>query len=170
MNTVLEPETLQAKTEEKKTGKKILFVCTGNTCRSPMAAALYNAQYGTDGSHAFSAGLAADGSGISRNAVLALLGAGIRSGEGNDYLSHVSHTVTEEDLQKADLVVGITGRHAMQLMFAAPAFASRITSLPVDIGDPYGGDEQVYADCLAQIAEALAQMFASSEKEDDRHA
>ena len=163
MNAVLE-ETLQKNAGEEPKKTEILFVCTGNTCRSPMAAALYNAKYADGESCAVSAGLAADGSGISRNAVLALLSRGIRSTEGNDYLSHVSHTVTEADLEKADLVIGITGRHAMQLMFAAPEYASRITSMSVDIADPYGGDEQVYAECLQQIEEALREMFASADE------
>ena len=161
MNTLLEAQTLQDRTEP--TEKQILFVCTGNTCRSPMAAAVYNALYAGDHSQAFSAGLAADGSGISRNAALALLHSGIPNGENNEYLAHVSHTVTEADLKKADLVVGITGRHAARLLFAAPAYASKITALPVDIEDPYGGDEGVYEACLSQIREALAQMFVPTD-------
>ena len=164
MNAVLE-ETLQKTAEEEQKKTRILFVCTGNTCRSPMAAALYNAKYADGESYAVSAGLAADGSGISRNAVLALLSMGIRSADKNDYLSHVSHTVTETDLEKADLVVGITGGHAMQLLFACPAYASKITALPKDISDPYGGDEAVYEACLAQIDEALAAMFLPAEDE-----
>lgn len=164
MNAVLE-ETLQKTNDAVPEKQRILFVCTGNTCRSPMAAALYNAKYADGEAFAVSAGLAADGSGISRNAILALLSMGIRSETENDYLSHVSHTVTEADLEKADLVVGITGRHAMQLMFAYPAYASKITALPKDIGDPYGGDEAVYEACLAQIDEALAAMFLPAEDE-----
>lgn len=158
MNVLLEPACL--KTGEAPAEGRILFVCTGNTCRSPMAAALYNALFAGDGSRAFSAGLAADGSGISRNAAMALRNAGIPATPDNNYLSHVSHTVTEADLEKADLVVGITGRHATSLLLAAPAYASRITALPVDIADPYGGDEAVYEACLTQIRTALMQMFA----------
>ena len=164
MNAVLEEKCLTEKKEQP--GKRILFVRTGNTCRSPMAAALYNDRFSGDGSYAVSAGLAADGSGISGNAVMALLGAGIRSTAENDYLSHVSHTVTEEDLEKADLVVGITGRHATSLLFAAPGYASRITSLPMDIPDPYGGDLPVYEACLEKIGEALDAMFTADKGED----
>ena len=164
MNAVLE-EALQKTDGNQPEKTQILFVCTGNTCRSPKAAALFNAKYADADTHAFSAGLAADGSGISRNAVLALIGCGVRSSEENDYLSHISHTVTEADLEKADLVVGITGRHAMNLMLAFPQYASKITALPKDIADPYGGDERMYAFCLEQIDEALAEMFLPREDE-----
>ncbi|MBR4961512.1 MAG: low molecular weight protein arginine phosphatase [Clostridia bacterium] len=162
MNAVLEPEALQVYPE--KTDRRILFVCTGNTCRSPMAAALYNALYAGDASRAFSAGLAADGSGISKNAVQALERAGIKAAPDNNYPAHISRTVKETDLEEADLVIGITGRHAMQLMFAAPEYASKITAMPTDIGDPYGSDLQTYEACLAQIRGALADMFAGGEE------
>ena len=74
--------------------------------------------------------------------------------------------MTEEDLEKADLVVGITGRHATSLLFAAPGYASRITSLPMDIPDPYGGDLPVYEACLEKIGEALDAMFTADKGED----
>ncbi len=148
------------KNETKK--RQVLFVCTGNTCRSPMAAAVFNARYAGEAWEAVSAGLAADGAGISPEAVVALAEAGIPSQPGNAYRLHTSHTVTETDIASAELVVGITSRHAMSLMFAFPAAAGRITSLPQDIADPYGGDTNVYRACLAQIQQALAEMFVQN--------
>lgn len=149
-------EKIKESPAEKRT---ILFVCTGNTCRSPMCVALFNALYAGKSLRAESCGLAADGSPISPNAVAALIRRGIKSEGDNDYLSHISRPVTEELMEKAALVVGMTGRHAMELMFRYPAFASKITALSRDISDPYGGDVAVYERCLREMEDVLCEDF-----------
>lgn len=166
---------------EKKDGtliKKdiVLFVCTGNTCRSPMCAALFNDRYAGFTRRAVSAGLAADGSPISENAVRALESRGIISREGNDYKAHISKNVTESMLEEADIVVGMTSAHAMRLIFAFPRFASKINVMPAEISDPYGGDLSDYEKCLQDIDKALAKAFGikpadcdgSNENEDNK--
>lgn len=138
----------------------VLFVCTGNTCRSPMAAALFNDRYAGLTRRAVSAGLMADGSPISENAVRALEIAGIPSRKpDNDYLSHISRTVTPEMIEQADIIVGITSSHAMQLMLRFPAHASKITVMPMDISDPFGGNLARYEACLRDIDRALRSAF-----------
>ena len=144
--------------------KKILFVCTGNTCRSPMCAALFNALFAKkQGLHAYSCGLLADGSPISPNATQALIRRGIKSEGDNDYLAHMSKPATEELVRDAHTIVGLTNRHAMELMFRFPAYASKIHVLPRDISDPYGGDLSVYERCLCDIEAALAEAFPEKE-------
>lgn len=131
-----------------------LFVCSGNTCRSPMAAALFNYYYGNDNRIGVSAGLYADGSPISENAALALEQAGITPPE-----HHISRPVSESLIRQATQVIGITAAHADSLMWSCPHFASKITKLPIDIPDPYGGDLSVYQTCLEKIKNALFEMF-----------
>lgn len=165
---VLEPEA--AKTEKLPADKQIiLFVCTGNTCRSPMCAALFNGLFAGENQPlwADSCGLAADGSPISQNAVTALIHRGIKSEAGNDYIAHISKPVTEEQMKKAAMVVGMTGRHAMELMFRYPAYASKISAMPTDISDPYGGDITVYENCLREIESALREAFLPNKESKD---
>lgn len=165
---IIEPEA--AKAHKLPADKNsILFVCTGNTCRSPMCAALFNALFSGDDQplRADSCGLAADGSPISQNAVTALIHRGIKSEAGNDYIAHISKPVTEELMKKASMIVGMTSRHAMELMFRYPAYASKITVMPRDISDPYGGDIEVYENCLSEIEAALREAFLPNKEHEN---
>lgn len=167
-------QTLDVKqTAKTDSPRKILFVCTGNTCRSPMAAALLNDMArpreicSAQGElcavpHfvASSAGLyASTGDPITPAAADALQAQGIVSRPDNDYLSHRARLVNEEMMAQADEVVGLTASHAMQLMLRFPEAAEKITTLPMDVSDPYGGSLEVYSACLAQIKLCLELAF-----------
>lgn len=154
----------KADTEGKKT---ILFVCTGNTCRSPMAAALFNHLYQSSPYIATSAGLAAYGEPISENALRVLMERGVLPTPSNDYRFHVSRTVNRQILSDVDIVVGISSSHAMNLMFAFPEFASKITVMSRDISDPFGGDVAVYKKTLEDIESALREAFVEDGTEKD---
>ena len=135
------------------------FVCTGNTCRSPMAAALLNAAGAGRGYLAFSRGIAAKGgSPISENAACALEAAGIESAGRNDYRSHRSVRFCEADFDRCDGVFCLSGAHADALLAAYPAHASQIRVLG-EIANPHGGDLACYKACLADIRRALADAF-----------
>lgn len=145
----------------EKTGEntplRVLFVCTGNTCRSPMAAALLSHMAERDTPPRFtadSAGLfATEGAPMSENAVAALRGMGITPP------SHTARRVTRAQLENTDLIVGLTASHAMELAMRAPDLVERITTLPMDIADPYGGDAEVYARCAEQLRLSLEIAF-----------
>ena len=75
----------------------ILFVCTGNTCRSPMAEG-YLRSKGIDGVTVSSRGLVADGSPVSPNSKTAMAEVGI------DIAAHISRQITADDINKADKI------------------------------------------------------------------
>ncbi len=117
----------------------VLFVCTGNICRSPMAAALFEVfarHAGREDLHAESAGISAqEGLFATVEAHRALDGVA-------SLVSHRARRVDAALVQRADLVVGLTHDHARFLRAAYPSAASRIISfadLPggASVRDPY---------------------------------
>ncbi len=147
---------------------RICFVCTGNTCRSPMAAAVANAIVHTPEFQrtsprpieAYSAGLyAVAGDPISSNALLALERAGIQPDAARDYRKHRAHTLTQEEAERYDLLVGISDGHAMELILRFPSLASRVTAMDPPIADPYGGDLARYERALCDIVTGVRNLL-----------
>ena len=139
--------------------RKICFVCTGNTCRSPMAAAAYNFLFSDSGITAYSRGISANGfSPISENAVYALKSKNIKPTDCFDYENHISRQISDKDFLLSEQIYGISEQHAMALIYAFPAYADKISPLPISIPDPFGGDEQTYCNCLDMIIEALKEI------------
>ena len=136
---------------------KMLFVCTGNTCRSPMAAQIALAALRADGGFrdaaVASAGLAAfPGDGATPEAVH------VCATHGLDLGGHRAQALTSEMVAAADHVYTMTQSQAAQLRQILPQYAARIEPLlpGADIADPFGGSEEVYARCYAQLAAAVA--------------
>ncbi len=124
-----------------------------------MCAALYNDRYAGLTTRAISAGIFADSSPISENAVYALESFGVKNTTDNNYKNHISHTVSEADLSLADTVVCVTLSHMMSLLMRYPLYASKFTTLPQEITDPYGCGVDEYKKCLEDINSALSTMF-----------
>lgn len=159
--------------------RRVCFVCTGNTCRSPMAAAVANAmayeplaklpeslrELGRPELEAFSAGLAAgEGDPIADNAVRALEAAGVPAVPGQDYHRHTAHTLCGEEAERYDLLVAMSRQHALGLLLRFPQLAGRITTLGEDVPDPYGGSEQDYRVCLERITRLVRELLFPERK------
>ena len=124
----------------------ILFVCTGNTCRSPLAAALARSR----GVDAQSAGLMAwPGSPATPEAVRAAYR------HGADLTGHQAQPVTEALLRKAETVWVMTPSHEEALALRFPEYAAKVRVLEPSIPDPFGGDDAAYERCALRLLDAM---------------
>lgn len=128
----------------------ILFVCTGNTCRSPMAEGIFNkavSDKGTATVFAESAGIFANpGQPASSNAVLALGEIGI------DIAAHRARRVDVPLLERAESVFVMTPEHGEILRDRFDKFAGKIKLLGRGVPDPFGGGMEEYRRCRDIIA------------------
>lgn len=134
--------------------KNICFVCTGNTCRSPMAMAIFNdyAAKNKINAVADSAGIAAFGDEISYYAAESLKKIGINL---NNYRSKMLNTYL---IDNSDYIVVMTENHK-QILLDNGVDNKKIIVLGNGISDPYGANEQVYFDCMKEIEKAVIELF-----------
>jgi protein-tyrosine-phosphatase len=145
--------------------RKILFVCTGNICRSAMAEQVLKhlcAQRGLD-LEVRSCGLAAEGWYEVPEVVHRLLKA-----KGLPDFQHKARLATRDALRWADLILVMTEVHLESILDRFPELNGKVHLLreaagfgPQDVEDPMGRPDEVFAQCLASIEEALGLLLAN---------
>ncbi len=128
--------------------KNVLIVCTGNTCRSPMAQGILEKMLcgceKSDEYRVISRGAAArDGDPVSENAVIACSELGV------DISGHTAKILTEEDVVSADAIFVMNGRLKSAINAVFPKKSGCIKVL--DVADPFGQSLDVYRACAEEL-------------------
>ena len=150
--------------------KTILFLCTGNVCRSPMAEGLFrHAVKGRGEFRILSAGLGAmDGQPPTNHSVQAMRELGI------DISHQRSRALTAELVRSADLILGMTHSHtdtvallypsAAEKTFLLREFDETLEPYEKDISDPIGSPYHIYVECRDQIEQGIVTLLKFMEQ------
>lgn len=138
---------------------KILFVCTGNTCRSPMAEAVLRQMVESEGIEYVqisSAGIFAfENQPASENAIA------VTESRGIDLRSHKAKRMTRKQIDEYDLILTMTESHR-EAILGITADGQKVHTLNGYVGrsgeiiDPFGHSVEVYEQTIADMSKSLA--------------
>ncbi len=138
---------------------KVLFVCSMNTCRSPMAAAILS-EYGGERFAASSAGtFVFSALPIAKMAAFTLESVGVAK---YNYIPHRSRLLTEKLMQENDVIVAMTEGHKEMILRLFPLYAHKVRVFSENVGDFAHGDLVAYQKAFVLLKKGVYDMFLNT--------
>lgn len=136
---------------------RVVFVCTGNTCRSPMAEGILKNM--REDFEVISRGLyVPEETGASFNSIKAMEDMDI------DISDHKSKQLTVGDAEDADVIITMTSPHKNTILSSCPQFKGKTFTLSEfageegEVSDPYGMDFSAYKNCAEMIYSLISKV------------
>ncbi len=139
----------------------IIFVCTGNTCRSPLAEVIARKVFEEKG---IKADIMSRGLSVAYPSSASVNSRKIACEMGLSLDDFISRPLTYEDIEWADVVITMTNAHKAAVENVCHENDTDIFTLAeaavenADISDPFGGDIETYRRCACQIKEYIEKM------------
>lgn len=159
---VLREGVIDERTVRRLTQVNFLVICSGNTCRSPMAEGLLRRllaeRLGCSESELAARGYYVESAGVSAYPGMGPTPAGVQAlkKRGIDISNHRSRPLTLDQVNRADYIFTMTDKHLDAVLRLNPQAAERTRRIADgNIEDPIGESGDVYDQCAAQLEEAL---------------